>query len=511
MPNLIIPVDNTYECVTRNVVKSVMDRLIKLTGLSTDVPIRLPGVNGTIFQTGSTVSKDIDSNVFEHSGKVTVQVREEYREDALLRGSVRHPDQRSIFEFKPLKTLLKPVYSYTDVTLDIQYRAPTRSEVERWRDDIKVRIADNRQAHLHDLKYHYAVPKLALIVLHHLHTLKEAQAGYGDTFVEWLRTNFTRKATSLTNLNGQQALLVIGERQQGVQGWFDFDTPPEPEKDDGGASWTVTFSYRFGYQKPVSTVLEYPQVVHNQLIDPEFMSEHPPFKLNRDQVSGSYSREAFDVLEDLDAPPDPMGGLRIPDFDDWIPQLVPVNTETLINFMIQVVPGNECMVMDLRNDESVEFFPEILAYMEETREGLCTRGQSLLHFTLFKGSMPLDPESIYVDEDMVIRTAVPMDIRCTYHLRLSAVVNRGLINKPAQEVLLRHGKATLLIFQSLANDLDVEAGRQMLVDETYMTVPYYDWFMGVAMDRHVSPRNPRRSGLEGALVMQLTIATERKE
>lgn len=468
MPNLILPIPVTYESVTRHVTQSVVDRVKAITAIPNDVPVRYPGSLARMYQNGSTVTGE-EKNQFEHASKIYITVQEEYQEESTLSLPVRHIDMRHIFEDEALKIFLKPIYSYTTTTVNFTYRGQTRSQVERWRDDIRVRLSDNRQSHLHELDYHYPLPKSALVILHHLHSLREQQAGYGETFVDYLKKHLTYHATTLTTLAGTEPLLVIRERQVGIQGWFEFIEPPEADKDDGGASWTINFTYKFTYQKPVSTNFQYPLVVHNQFIDARFYSDKPLYRLNRDILKPGDQRYLFNRLEDMfKKPTDPISGLRYPAFDEWLPKQIPPHTASVCTWLIGLEPTDLQTVVDLNDLGDHELVPVFKRFLKHEASYLNKKGDSIVYFTLFEEDLPLKDLSLTIDENLVVRSKTPLDLRKTYHLRMSFITEFSLLTPRAWKALLEHGFAAVLILQTLINRLDADYAFRNLLDYDYL-------------------------------------------
>jgi hypothetical protein len=492
MPNLILPIKATYESVTRLATHSVVRQVLKRTGLSESVPIRFLGETGTDQQPGSDIHST-EQNIFEHHSKVKISVQEEYKDDAVINSPVREQDAPYVFEDTALGVLIKPIYSHTAMTISFEYRASTRVEVEAWRNDIKVRLADNRSGMLHELDYHYEVPQACLTTLAHLHELREAQAGYGEDLTTWFQKCFTKRTTVLTKMDGKSSLLVVAEKAIGIQGWFEFIEPNEAEKDSEGASWTVSFSYKFHYHKPVSVNFLYPLVVHNQLIDSRLFSKRRPYSLDDRPSLKSETTKSYSSISDLHRqPPDPMGGIRNPEWDDWVPNQVPNYTTSLSTWLLQVDRHDPTLILDMNDlgcHELVDLFKEFLTHEQPY---VTRRGKSLIYFTLFRGNEPMDDKSIYMDEHLVLRTREPMNVRQTYHVRLGVVVELSLLDARAKEAMLKFGLAVLLIWQCLIPNLDVEYASSLLISGCRLPNRYLEWFYQMLRDQmvgHIGGRN----------------------
>lgn len=521
MPNIIVPIKAVHESVTRLVGNAVTRQVLKMTGLSQNIPVRFPGDKGVDTQPGSTID-DSPNNLFEHHSRVFITLNEEYKEDAVINSPVRHCDSPPVFYDHALGIVMKPIYSHTGVTINIEYRASTRSEIETWRNDIKVRLADNRAAFLHELDYHYEVPSSCLSILSHIHELREKVAGYGEDMGAWWKRCFTERASTLTNQNGTGSLFVIGERSVGVQGWFEFTEPTNAEKDSEGASWTISFTYRFNYQKPVSMHFVYPLMVHNQLIHRDLFSKEPPYSLDDRYRLPTESRSNFDsVIGMYRKPYDPMGGIRHPVWDEWIPDIVPPYTTSLASWLIAVDQTDPTLVVDMNDlgdEEITDYFRNFLMehYMNVTK-----RGKALITFTLFAGKTPMPDATLVMGPDLKIRSTTPLDMRTTYHLRLSAITELSVMDATAIEGIRTHGCFALLIWQSIIPNLDVEYIMSKMPVDCFMTSTWYEWFyqyirdLGIGVpsnDSYISPHNPnyRSYYIEWPLVSYLNIIAKRR-
>src|SRR5699024_7926036 len=109
-----------------------------------------------------------------------------------------------------------------------------------------------------------------MYVLSKIHEMREKQAGYGESFGVWLKNNFSNRFSVVTNSAGHGSQFVIREQQTNIIGYYEFGEQVERiEKEDGAGSYAVEFSYSFFYDRPENVVLEFPTVIHNQIVPKE--------------------------------------------------------------------------------------------------------------------------------------------------------------------------------------------------------------------------------------------------
>jgi hypothetical protein len=484
MPNLLIPIPVTYDTVMRRAVRSVVDKVMKITGIDESTRVEIRGDLGVATQPGGEMGADQATVRRAHDGRVIVTFRETYRESEVINAAVRYPDAQPIFLDEAIGVLVKPIYSATDVEINFTYRAKTRQEAFIWRDDIKIRIADNRQQHLHELEYHFPIPPWISMMLKTVHGMREAQGGYGEGVGEYLKAHYTDRIRVMGAQDGDAAksMLAVAEKQIGVQGWFDFIEPVEEEKNgEDGPSYLVQFVYRFNYKKPVEMHVQYPLTVHNQLIDPAFIpkpyNEDPDKKVS---YRGSYKffLDTFDY--EVRRPPRALGGIAIPDFDEWIPSIVPDKTTSIITWMTCVEQKDLTLFLSEKDVLDTGFHPDILMYMREQGQNLVKKGAAALYFTLYRGDSPISDGDLVVnvtDKAFEIRSKSIPDVRLNYHLRMSFCTSLSLYTEAAKYRLSDLGITTLRMFQTVANRLDVEWAQENAIDEEgKLSIPYIKWF-----------------------------------
>lgn len=488
MPNLLIPIKQTMDLVSRRVYKSVLDNVIRITSIDTE-RVELRGDLAVATMPGGELGDKGKNNRYAHQGRVIVTARETYRDSEVINAAVRDVDAQPFFEDRDLQILMKPVYSYTDVELNFQYRAKTKQEATAWRDDIKIRLADNRQQHLHELEYSYPVPVWCSLLLKDLYTTREAVGGYGETLGQYLAQYYTKRATVTTARDGDltNSLLVIAEKQVGVQGWFDFIEPPEEDKADDGPSWVISFVYRFNYKKPLEVNVQYPLVIHNQLISASYIPKpifQDPDKKLLYRGEFKFALDTFDY--EVRRPPRPNGGIMIPDFDEWIPSQVPNYTTSFITWMTCIQPQDLQLFLDENDVLNTGFHPAVLAYMRRNIKNLGTRGACALHFCLYRDDEPIydgDLEFVLKDRGFEVRSKSMPDIRQRYHLRLSFCTNGKLYTTDAMDELHEDGYTTLRMFHTVLNTLDVEWAQANEMEDGKLSIAYIKWFFRLLRDQ----------------------------
>lgn len=453
MPYIAVEIPNTYMAITRPVTVEVARSLIKTMGLPTDTGIDFFGSSEAGRQIGSEMEALSDNrNRFPYSGRINIEVTEEYIEDRTLSTAVKRKDNLPYFIDRALRIIARPVYVGTEATISFRYRAKDRASALKWRDEFQSRAAQGRGELLHEINYHYGIPPEYLIILSRLHALRESQAGYGEDLATWLRKCLTNKTTKLTTQAGTEPRLVVAEQQIGVLGWFDFVAyPSNPERAGEGGAWEAGFDYKFQYDKVTATTLQYPLVIHSQVVDDDLYPSTPVYKMTQRDRLPSYSRFLFDGFTDLykETPKCRLGGVMIPSFDEWVPRYVAPWTSTLLVAMIATDPNDPRDVLNLNQLGDHYIDPTLAEFMQGEAPFMHLQNQSVFNVGMFLWDVPLEDITLTVDSDLNVRTTYDMSLRENYHFRLAITNDYTTLAPNAIERLRNNGLAALELIKLL--------------------------------------------------------------
>lgn len=470
MPKALYTNDGIKESVTRPVVFDITRQLQEWTGLRA-MAILFNGDTEVAIQPGSTIDDEPAFNVTNARELWRVNVREEHRTDKLLATAVHQMEHGPFFCDDALGVYLRPVYSPTLLTLEFEYRSSDVNNARRWRDEIRARVSTNRDVRTHIVNYHYLVPVEYIPLLTHIHTLRERQAGYGENFETWLRNHFTQNVTKLMTQAGTGERWAIAEQQGRIMGQFEFsELPEEPEKQGENAAYRQVFSYKIYYDCPIATAADYPVLVHNQLIDGQYLMIQP--KDDKDTYASRSPRSvtalgAFEV--DRLAKPTIKSGLRLPEFHEFYPKSVPAYTLQVLSALVGVEEGNRNIMNFSEIDEHWQFRQEFMDHLKYDHEYLHKYGESLVNVTVYDGHMPLHHSLFHVDADLNVVLNFDPDLRRTYYVRVSLLTDPSRLSEAAKDRARNNAEGLILIGAALCPNL-VKAGYlpQVLGDSNYI-------------------------------------------
>lgn len=476
MPKVLHTNDGIRESVTRPVVFDITRQIQEWTGLE-QMNILFPGDSEVAVQPGSTIDSEASFNRTSSQPLWRVNVREEHRTEKLMATAVHQMEHPEFFYDEELGVFLRPVYSPTVLTLEFEYRSTDANSARRWRDEIRARVSTNRDVRTHVVNYHYLIPKEFIPLLTHIHALRETQAGYGENLETYLTQHFTRNVTKLATFAGTEERWAIAEQQGRIMGQFEFqELPDEPEKEGNTSAYRQTFSYRIYYDCPIATAADYPVLVHNQLIDTQYLMFQPKDDFQTFESRSPRSGTALGAFEvDILAKPTIKSGLRLPEFHEFYPESVPRGTLQVLSALVGIDnpadnPNNRKIMSFYEIDEKWAFRQEFIDHLKYDYQYLTKYAESLVNVSVYDGGMPLHPSKYFVDQDLNVVLNFDPDLRRTYYVRLGLFINPNDLSQAAKDRARNNAEGTILIGAAIAPVL-VKQGKlpRILGDSNYIS------------------------------------------
>lgn len=451
MPKIITPTPDLNSSVMRPVVYGIVRDILQRTGLSSDTPIIYPDEFEGVRQMGSAMTTE-DENRFRASNQIEIETKETYDEARLMSTPVMRQEYRSVFSDKGIQTAIFPVMSRTELEISVRFRARDKTTATRWRDDIRARFGQGRSVQTHQIEYNYALPVEFINRLMALHELREKQAGYGQTFDEWMSQCLTRRATIATDVAGGNGAWVIGERQIEVTGWFDFVTPEEATRESDPTGWTTSFTYKTQYDKPIELCMFHPVIVHNQVIPKEYRQSTTLLD-TRDRVK-EYGNTTG-LIDQYSAGhvyrftlPGP--GAIIPYWDEFYTRNTLPQTVTLATMLTAITAEDRKSLLNFNDLGERTLDSDILAFLLNRESSfVARRRQSVFFITLYEDEDFVDSSRITLSSDGRLSAVSDLSLRRTYHVRLSVHLDWRNLAKPALDRLRQHPVVVIKLLRFL--------------------------------------------------------------
>lgn len=475
MPKVIINTNSDGPAIERNIVNSIIDSLTPMLSLPKGVRIDYYGETQVAHQPGSAVDDDKQQVRLSSDGKITVDVNDEYDEDSLIAEAIHEIEEPPHWVDPSLQFMLRPIRTKALMQLSFTYRAPTKSAANRFRNNIKMLATSGREMHLHELKYHIPIPLEFVILSGIIHKLRETQGGYGDTFGKYLKDHTVANLTTVT-VNGNKQRLVSAERMATAQGWFESIVTNKPERDDGYGTWTVSFDYYVSYQRVIGWSLDYPIMVHNQLLPPNVHDYEPSYHIDNLNANMGVLRHNAHTMERLYTKANPdISGARVPYFDTWYTRNKPHSTIALMTVLVGLDNDNLTSVMNFSQVDPYEFNEDVYKFMLDEAPYMTSRYKSFFQLDLYEGDYLLEPGNLRatnVNGELVVTYNKPLDIRKQYHVRLSVVIEHALLDERAKDAMSEHGLGSWEIIKDLGDEGGTQWGRPPIWDKPE------SWFPG---------------------------------
>lgn len=439
MPTVALEIPETYDSITRPVTTGVVRDLIEYFELPNDTNVRYTGSAQEMAQRGSALADHRSNLHFPFGNRVNVELVETYLEEGVLNTAVKRRDNNFVFLDPQLLVSMKPVYTKTEAVISFRYRTTSRVQALKWRDTLRRKLTQGTQAILHEIVYHYPTPPVLHAILEHIHTKRETVAGYGDSFTEWLKQHYDPRMTVLSNQSGSRGAVVIPEKQIQVQGWLDFaSTPDEPEKQEDGDTWTISFDYTIQYDKVTAMVLDYPIVVHNQLLDDKYLDYQEPYNPYEVPRNPSHTGRLAETFSKTNYSFDyAFEGVKIPTFDHWKPRGNSYREVPVFTALAAVELDDPHQIANLLELGDTHFTQSVLNFLYRERYYLTTHLASVFHVTFYRGNLPLSANDYYVDEDLNVRSKKALNPRDVHHFRVAIVTDLGSLSRRAKDALRR--------------------------------------------------------------------------
>lgn len=457
MPKIMCPIPEVYESITRPVVFEVMRNFFKYSGLPTDTPVVFNGQAVSVPQVGSTLddSRELFARL-PHTQRVSISVTESFPEGSVLTTAVLRPEQLTVFTDNDLFVSMKPVYNRTELRFTIEVRTQDQTSANQFRAALCNNFSRGFAEHLHEISYHYPIPQEFLVILFEIHQLREQQHGLNEDLGAYIRRCMTPRFTSITNQIGKHHTLAIRETQLRTLGWFDTNlTLDKFEREDAGGSYRLSFDYVFQYDQCSAMVMQYPIMIHNQMLNPKFRPSEPIYDWWAKYIEAGASISDMLILSNpLWTSVGGYNGLSVPHFDDWLPKAEPPSTLALLRILLDVNLADRHEILNLNQLGDYQLKVEVLDYLMANPESLLKPKGGAFGLQLYEGYEVMSLGGFEVDHTLAIRSKEPLDPRKIYHLVI--YVNYDPFNFAPEAIrwLMVKGSFTQLYLKTLTPNIE---------------------------------------------------------
>ncbi len=464
MPKVTTEIPEVEESIKRPIVYDVVREMIRQTGLDPTTPILYAGDTATsIPQVGSTL--DDSNNPYNaqvrlpSQDRLIITVTEDYPEETGMTMAINRPEVPTFFTDTALSVYMKPVYETTLFTISVRYRALTKTQADKWRNNLYRSIGKMKMGYQHTLQYHYPLPNSFLYLLYTIWQLREANLPLNESLGAYIKRCMDPRYTVITNQAGKSPTLVMRESQICVIGNYELQDAAKFDRDDSSNTWETGFDYTFTADICHQCWMEYPLLVHNQLIPSQFYSNPWPVDWRDFIQQTSLSKWALDKIADpIQVVAGGIQGISIPYFDDWLPDTELPQTIMLARILLQVDQTNPQNVLNLGLLGDFTWDADVLAYMTAAYQSLTQWGGAGFTVVLYRGVSPMTGSTIAVDNQLNVTSLIPLDPTAIYHLVVSINTNLMGLSTAAKLLLASFGTVAIKIMTILRPSLASNSG-----------------------------------------------------
>lgn len=443
MPTALITIDETIQSIIRPSIIDITDQIKTITGINKDIHIIFPGEGNSAIQPGSVIGDHDRSPSFHGHNQISIEAEWEYDYPSINTTAVAQYDQVPCFQDLKLGVTIKPVRVSVNFVITFKYRNTSKTSANRWRDDIRTRVSHMRDVNLHKLHYHYLFPNPYIKLIKHIYDLRESQGGYKETFETYFEEHSHAGLTVLTDLIGEHSRAAIKETQSRVIGLFDFEGIPEKITKDDGNMWENTFTYKFSMDVPISFTALYPIVIHNQLIDPYFISDISVTKdVTNTPKEFSYSLGALEHFSCTDFT---IGQIKrnehitFPPEDYFEPKRKISSTVPILTLLTLKDIKQPKLLLNINDIDPLEIDEEIIKFITESEYQYVTKPyNSIFLFSLYQGDDLISGNNVVLTPNLDLYCETELDVRKRYHVKFSIINDISVLSPDALKRLRKY-------------------------------------------------------------------------
>ena len=453
MPTESVTLPDIEQSVARPAVFQVLKQLFNIIGLSSDTKVIYKGHSDIQQTPGTSIDNQNKDAKFAAERYTFVEVDENYLPWALQETSTHQLDHKAVFHDRALGVILSPIYTTSEVAVQVKYRSVSQTEVSRWLSGMVIKLAQGREYNLHVIDYSYPIAYPFLRLIEDIYTLREKNYGYSEDFQEYFVKNSAPQLTILADRAGENRHLSIKERQSRIIGRIDVDSiPDKPTKDSSNGVWEISFTYKFTYQRPDGLRISYPVAVHQSLLPSKYQLleeniEDPDVRQTR-RSSTYEALEPFEIQQaGMDSRPlHPY--IKLPYFDDFVLPAVKQGTSTVFTALCLLGPDRKTL-LDLHDLDTHQIDEALLPYMVEEAPYMTSYLKSLFYINVYEDGNELLGERFEVTPDLIVRSKEELDPRKLYRVRFALFTDISPVVWKSVERLRKYPESFVVMLSSL--------------------------------------------------------------
>lgn len=412
--------------------------------------------------------------------KIVVRINENYNEDELTTTSVTKQEFYPIFQDTQIGVVVAPVYIQTDVEIEFIYSTPSKTEAERIRDDVRLRLSQHRDICHHEVEYNIIIPTVVEEFISDVHALKNRITP--EPLDQYFLNHATNRIHSITDMSNEgNVRLAVNERQVRIIGLFNFNSMPEKlniNKED--STYEFKFDYKFTFSVPKAMSLRYPVMICNRILPAKYVSfiqenkenSMREYKLNHNYIGTSLANLShFEAHRQLENKVDINVPINIPLFDDFSDREGHKGFGIAASVLVEIDETDNKSLFNL-TDLDPYYIPDvILDYIRNgEKDYITTPYASFMYLGLHTDEKYFDAPLLTIDSDLNVKSITSLGLFRPTRVTLSVIFDFSKLNERAQERLIDNPevlKVFISEYLSAVNTYKNEADRRSTDNSFY--------------------------------------------
>lgn len=489
MPYLEKSIKDLDIAVTRKVMLSVVGTVLKHTAVrsSEDIKISYLGDSNVELESGSYIDSDHNtppSVAYGSYSKITIDATEEENPDYILSMSSIRNNELPLIEDKKIGLEIKPDHSMKLVTVNFTYRSSSENAVNDWANNILRRLNKSINYMPHEIEYELLLNREYIALIYELYNKREAQEGYGQSFPEYFKEVCKCPHILKTTRDGDEYAISFERTAATIYGSFDIEKRPELKRDEELNIYETTLTYQFEYFKPHSLIAKYPLVVHNQTINPFWIDTNSLYDATKYPGYSNEVNKRFAGVLKRNRMESNYEAIVQPHFDDWNSETKVSGMTLLFRTMCQITKDDTSKIVDLNNLGKFKLTDNYKENISKYSNRVTYRAKWFVFLTAYEDDFMMSQEDLYLDENLILRSKKPLDLRKTYRFAIYTLVDYTVLDEETYKAMEKEPK---YIYENVVS-IDPTILERKIELETYSngTLAKTDSFISLVnnMQRH---------------------------
>lgn len=455
MPAVSLTLEDTNRTILNNAYFKIINDIVEATKIPHSAVV--------------AVHKDIDYTLTDHKTNATgvdkknlpstasmrriqANITEEYNEDDLTTMAVHQVSAFPIFEDRSVSVFVFPIYVKSDVTIEFSYFTPSKTEANRIRDDIRIRLSQSRNIGLHDIEYTILVPEIVEEFIADVHALKNRLVP--QPLEDYFREHSTKRMHLITDTAiAENARIGIFERQVRIVGLFDFSSMPEKvEADNENGNYRVSFSYKLSFDVPRAIGIRYPVMICNKLLPTKYFQFIEEAKVNSIEerkrnlgyTKSLHALSHFEAHRQLENRIDINYPINVPAFDDFTLRQGHKGYVIIASFLTEVDENDRRSLLNLKEIDPFYIPPKLTTFLVNGEYQYFDRPyMSFLYVGLHQEDSYFDSYTD-IDVNLNVKSVNELSLMKPVRVTLSMIIDLTMLDNNALLRLLNDKDALLL-------------------------------------------------------------------